>query len=358
MFPYTTSIYQFRKHLRSVNNTYFQIPPPVLSAAIFDGESSPPEMPDSMDVSHSEAPIQLESTSSAPAFQPVLPYDVSQSYQNAAVYHQPVETYQLPTSYEHTTSYQQQGVAFQSASTYETPSSSSYQPASSEQPVEHMTARERFARRNRQAMESTCYGTDHSTLNALEQAPLSSVDHTSNNAADRSLRTMETTSSSSTNCEIEGAHSSTPVICVESASGNMHTLNEGNSDNRDPYPGGSELNASLAEPSTSNAESTEPVEGYSSAVVVPRKKGSIFKSRGHGSEDNKKRLALYKHKWSDNQEGGASTSQQGTNAAVTESQGNFKLLFSSQFSLQSNVIVNFSRYGAEFLFKRDHLKFL
>lgn len=263
-----------------------------------------------MSVSHPEAPVPQESTSSGPTFQPVLPYDASQPYQNAAAYHQPMETYQLPSAYEHNPSYEQQGTAYHSAPDYETPSSSSYQPVSLEQPMEHMTARERFARRNRQAMESMSYSAaenHHTSINALE--PMS-TDHSS--------------STMSMNCETEGGSNSTQANCLESAPGNMH---EGNSDCFDPYSTSSEHSANLGEASMNTADSLEPGEGYSSAVAVPRKKGSIFKSRGHGSDDNKKRLALYKHKWSDNQEGGASTSQQAANTAVTESQGNSSLLF-------------------------------
>lgn len=181
-------------------------------------------------------------------------------------------------------------------------------PAGSEQlePLVHMTARERFAKRNRQAMESASYSAN--TVN-----PFSATDFTDIGHSESSMGTIDTAGTHSLHSDSIDASN------VLVSSKNSHGNDEAGLESMGVYPGSSDPSSSINELGAIHGEASDTVEDYSSAIVVPRKKGSIFKSRAHGSDDNKKRLALYKHKWSDNQEGGANPSQQGPNVVEAES---------------------------------------
>lgn len=279
------------------------MPPSSLPAAIFDGENHQADTSAPANVSYSESTHNE-------VYHSAQTHEVAQLYTSVPTCHQPVEAYQLP-SYEHVPPYQQPNLQYQEAPMYEAPTSSvPYQAALSsepEEPVEHMTARERFARRNRQAMESTSYGTpvgsltDSSAIGHGDTSPVGMAD-----------------SSHSLSCEAMDASRSTNI---EALLKNSHHTDEDNMDSLDLYSANTETNVNMAESNALNLDASDM-----SAIVAPRKKGSIFKSRAHGSDDNKKRLALYKHKWSDNQEGGANNAPQGSNAVEVESNG--KIYFS------------------------------
>lgn len=270
-----------------------------MPVALFDGENHQADTAAPENVSHSES-AHHEVCHSAET------HEVAQSYSSVPTCRQPVEAYQLP-SYEHVPPYQQPNLQYQGAPMYEAPTSSSapYQAALSsepEEPVEHMTARERFARRNRQAMESTSYGAPVGSL--IDSSAISHGDASPVGMAD---------SSHSLSCEAMDASRSTNI---EALLKNSHHSDEDNLDTLDLYSANTEPNVNMADSNALNLDASDM-----SAIVAPRKKGSIFKSRAHGSDDNKKRLALYKHKWSDNQEGGANNAPQGSNAVEAESNG-------------------------------------
>ncbi|KAJ1521007.1 hypothetical protein ONE63_002720 [Megalurothrips usitatus] len=286
------------------------IPPSVLPAAIFDGDSSHSETPDSANGSHTEA-VPYQAGGGAPASYESAPsYQMTASYPQAPGYHQPADSYQLPSSYETAAPLQQPG--YQAAQPFESSSSSPsalmYQsPVASVapepiEPLEHMTARERFARRNRQAMESTNYTAHTSSISSSAASALDPKTFNPSELSNLNSLPIDPTDSNS-------VHNVNMTVL----SRNSSTNDEGNAEVLDVYSG------STDQCLTSNADAPDTAESYSSAVVVPRKKGSIFKSRAHGTDDNKKRLALYKHKWSDNLDGTAGTSQQGSNAAAASS---------------------------------------
>ncbi|KAK3925355.1 Protein wings apart-like [Frankliniella fusca] len=267
------------------------IPPSVLPAAIFDGENSQPEVSDSGNVSHSSTFNQQAGEISSIGYQQ---YGGAPSYPTEPV-HQQSEGYPLPSAYEQPSTYQPAQPPFQP---YEAPSSSSSYQSEPAEPLEHMTARERFARRNRQAMESS---NSASTVSSNESQR---TFHTSDDRSEpQSL--MDSVATSSMHCDSMEATSSSSLLSKFPSSND-----DGSGEAMDVYSS-LEQGANVMD-SGSIAETTDPSERYSSAVVPPRKKGSIFKSRAHGSDENKKR-ALYKHKWCDNQ-----GSQQGSNTAEAE----------------------------------------
>lgn len=291
-----------------MNFNYLQVPPPVLPTAIFDEGSSQSEIPDSANGGLGAASRGPEEATSS--YPPVSSYEVPPSYPSAPAYQQPTENYQLPPTYDHATSYQQPDGNYQGSDAYEAPTSS-YQAAplsEPDEPLEHMTARQRFDRRNRQAMVS-------------HQVPPSSVNHIENASVETRCQSPELSMQSAADCDVHAMDTSSSVIANAAlASRNVYSHDDG-PDAFDGYP------ASLSESSGINHEVSDAIESYSSsAVVVPRKKGSIFKSRAQGKDDNKKRLALYKHKWSDNQEGAPGTSQPGSTVEQTENHG--KLYYS------------------------------
>ncbi|KAE8751805.1 hypothetical protein FOCC_FOCC001654 [Frankliniella occidentalis] len=301
--PDESSIYaagsSFNETELSLLHQASSVPPSVLPAAIFEGENSQPEVSDSATVSHAPAFDQQAGEISSAGYQPP-PYDGAPAYPSGSVYQQSSGAYQLPPAYEQVPTYEQGEPPFQPAQAYEAPSSSSsssYQstaPSEATEPLEHMTARERFARRNRQAMESSisASSTDNPTMSSKTYQ--TSDERTPTPSDARSL--MDATSSM--HCDSMEATSSSTLLSKIS-----YTNDEGNGDAMDVY--------SSLEHGGGNTE-TDTSERYSSAVVPPRKKGSIFKSRAHGTDENKKR-ALYKHKWCDNQ-----ASQQGSNTAEAE----------------------------------------
>ncbi|XP_034243848.1 wings apart-like protein homolog 1 isoform X2 [Thrips palmi] len=281
-------------------------PPPALPSAIYDEENSESEMPSTENAGLEAASSEPEET--AATYPPVSSFQVPPSYPSAPAFQQPVENYQLPPPYDHTSSYQQPDVNYQATESYEAPTSSYQAAASSEpdEPLEHMTARQRFDRRNRQAMES--HQAPQSMANHIEH---SSLETRSQQSPDHE---MHSSNMGSVDCDpIDSANS----VIANSALASRNVYDDG-PDAFDGYPGSS------GEPSA-NHEVSDSIESYSSAVVVPRKKGSIFKSRAHGTDENKKRLALYKHKWSDNQEGAPGASQPGSNVEQAETNASASL---------------------------------